>query len=171
MMCAKATAVHRGQIENVIEQLIDIGQLDGANALIFVLDDLDGDPELEDDGSEEPSLGAVNPTFPSLDAKPAEWALTRGVTQERWSGGARDDREDEHDGRELVDEGGCKETTPSTIASIRARASQRASLVALPVLIAREMNGVVVIVGNGGDGIAGAVPSPARITDNVHGRG
>lgn len=62
---------------------------------IDVLDRVAGDADFE------PSLGAPNPTFPSPDVHPAIWAVNRGITQTRWGGGARDDREDEHDGREL----------------------------------------------------------------------
>ena len=61
---------------------------------------VDRDPDFEDDGSAEPSLGAPNPTFPSLDIMPAPWAINRGLTQDRWSGY---DIESEHDGREPED--------------------------------------------------------------------
>lgn len=63
--------------------------------LICALDDLDGDPDLEDGGDDEPSLSAAVPV--------AHW----GGSQDGWIQGVEDDREDacedeggEHDGRE-----------------------------------------------------------------------
>lgn len=63
--------------------------------LICALDDLDGDPDLEDGADDEPSLSASIPL--------AHWS----GSQDLWLQGAADDREDacedeggEHDGRE-----------------------------------------------------------------------
>ncbi|MFO1126393.1 MAG: hypothetical protein U1E25_14690 [Methylocystis sp.] len=72
------------------------------DALVALLDEIDGDPDLEEDdpledvepledgGDDEPSLGAPGAAFlPS---------------QSHWSQGAGDDLEDEHDGREPGDD-------------------------------------------------------------------
>jgi hypothetical protein len=71
------------------------------DALIALLDQIDGDTDLEEDdppeddapqedvGDEEPSLGSLYGT-----------ALGERRSQNRWADGAADDREDEHDGRE-----------------------------------------------------------------------
>lgn len=63
--------------------------------LICVLDDLDGDPDLEDGADDEPSLSASIPL--------AHWS----GSQDLWVQGAADEREEacedeggEHDGRE-----------------------------------------------------------------------
>ncbi len=55
--------------------------LDAVQAVLEVLDTIDGDPDLE------PSLSSVGASSPVLD-------------QSRWAQGRRDDAEDEHDGRE-----------------------------------------------------------------------
>lgn len=66
--------------------------------LINVLDDIDGDPDLEPVGDDEPSLSASIPTM--------SWE----GSQDAWLQGSSDDREDqcedeggEHDGREPED--------------------------------------------------------------------
>jgi hypothetical protein len=70
-------------------------------SLIDRLDRQSTDPDTEDGGDDEASLGATNPTFPSLLSKPADWSLSQNLTQTRWSLGGNEDREQEHDGREL----------------------------------------------------------------------
>ena len=75
----------RIRLEAALERLIEIQE--ATEALIAVLDDRDGDTDLEDGGDDEPSLAS----------------LTSNATisgQFGWSLGGTDDREDEHDGSE-----------------------------------------------------------------------
>lgn len=76
------------------------------DALVALLDEIDGDQEFEEDetleddapsedvGDDEPSLGALGGTYS------AEW-----FNQGEWANSARDDREDEHDGCEPDEDG------------------------------------------------------------------
>jgi hypothetical protein len=96
MKAMLATAAVRRRVSRKIER-----HLDAVDKLLALLDALDGDSDAE------PSLGAPNPTFPSLEALPATWALSQGLTQAGWGDGTRDDREGEHDGREIDCEGGA----------------------------------------------------------------
>ncbi len=73
---ADLSASIRRKIEGRIE-----AHLNAAEAMLRLLDDADGDPDSEDDGTLEPSLGSINPTFPPPDLA-AEWAISGGVTQE-----------------------------------------------------------------------------------------
>jgi len=73
--------------------------------LIGFLDETEPDPDLEDDGDDEPSLGSIedhpNPYRDGTDYPGC------GRDQSRWAGGSTDDREgDEHDGREPDDDEG-----------------------------------------------------------------
>lgn len=60
--------------------------------LIAVMDEIGGDPDLEDGGDDEPSLGASIPQ------------LTWAGTQDGWAQGCDDDREDQCEDEGAVDE-------------------------------------------------------------------
>lgn len=75
------------------------------DGLLAVLDQIDGDENLEDDelaepdADEEPSLGATEAHF--LDLSPGVQGIRLlSADQRRWAAGSGDDREAEHDGSE-----------------------------------------------------------------------
>lgn len=94
---------------------------DAIESLLLLLDEIDGDPDLEEDdpaedgGDVEPSLGATaeihqehawhhSPRiFDGLGEDEPSLGSLVCIDQVSWSDGAMDDREEEHDGREPAD--------------------------------------------------------------------
>ncbi len=70
--------------------------------LLLLIDEIDGDADLEDGGDLEPSLAALErhpECIPGETWLDAPYRTCDGA-QTSWTKGARDDREDEHDGAE-----------------------------------------------------------------------